>query len=215
MLRFFLKPQKNVFKPYSEGKRKLKEDSVFKDGTYLRFMFCVFMVAFCFLMVFSMVPVYYKEQVHMSESLIGIVLAMNGLIIAITEMIIVYKLEGKRSETFYISIGAFLIGISFLSLNLSATVNIVLLSMLIITLGEMLMFPFVNTYWVTRSKNHNRAQYASIFTISFSLAHVLAPTIGSQIVKHYGYNSLWYTLAGVCTLASVFFYSFRKLNVSS
>lgn len=215
MLRFFLKPQKNVFKPYHEGKRKLKGDSVFKDGTYLRFMFCVFMVAFCFLMVFSMVPVYYKEQVHMSESLIGIVLAMNGLIIAITEMIIVYKLEGKRSEKFYISIGTFLIGISFLSLNLSATVNIVLLSMLIITLGEMLMFPFVNTYWVTRSKNHNRAQYASIFTISFSLAHVLAPTIGSQIVKHYGYNSLWYTLTGVCTLASVFFYSFRKLKVSS
>ncbi len=215
MLRFFLRPQETKFKSYHEEKRNLKEDSVLKDGTYLRFMFCVFMVAFCFLMLFSMVTVYYKEQVHMKESLIGFVLAMNGLIIAITEMIMVYKLEGKKSETFYISIGAFLIGISFLVLNISATVNMVLLAMIIITFGEMMMFPFVNTYWVSRSKNHNRAQYASIFTISFSLAHVLAPTIGSQIVEHFGFNSLWYTLAGVCVLASVFFYSFGKIKITS
>lgn len=212
LLRIFLKPIRGEKKILHHEKKNLKEDSVYKDHTYLRFMFCVFLVAFCFLMLFSMVPVYYKEVVGMNESLIGIVLALNGLIIALVEMLIVYKLEGRRPVMFYISIGTFLIGLSYLTLNIAASVSVVLLSMLIITLGEMLMFPFINTYWVARSKEHNRGQYASIFTISFSLAHVIAPTVGSQIVKNFGYNVLWDTVTGICILAAIGFYQFKKIK---
>ena len=208
LLRIFLKPL-TVEKKILFEKKTSNEDSVYKDHTYLRFMFCVFLVAFCFLMVFSMVPVYYKDIIGMDESLIGIVLALNGLIIVISEMLIVYKLEGRRPATSYISVGALLIGMAYLTLNIDTTISIVLVSMLIITLGEMMMFPFINTYWVARSKEHNRGQYASIFTISFSLAHVMAPTVGSQIVKHFGYDVLWDVVTGICIIAAIFFYQFK------
>ena len=150
----------------------------------------------------------------MSESLIGIVIAMNGLLIALTEMVLVYKIEGRRAATFYISIGTFLIGISYLVLNISATVNIVILGMLIVTVGEMLMFPFVNTFWVARSKDHNRGQYAAVFTISFAMAHVLAPTVGSQIVQHFNWDVLWYVVTAICIIAAVGFYSFGKYKIA-
>ena len=60
--------------------------------------------------------------------------------------------------------------------------------MIIITAGEMLMFPFVNTFWVSRSNEYNRGQYAALFAMSFALGQVLAPTFGSQIVQHSGYT---------------------------
>ena len=194
--------------------KSFKNDSVYRDKLYLRFMFFVFLVAFCFLMLFSLVPVYYKEVVHMNESLIGIVIAMNGLLIALTEMVLVYKLEGKRPATFYVSVGALMIGISYLVLNISPTVNIVILGMLIVTIGEMLMFPFVNTFWVARSKDHNRGQYAAVFTISFALAHVLAPTAGSQIVQHFNWDVLWYAVTAICIIAAAGFYSFGKHKIA-
>ncbi len=214
LLRIFLKPVKKQLTQPHEQIKIPKKESVYRDAVYLRFMFCVFLVAFCFLMIFSLVPVYFKERVHLNESFIGMILGMNGLIIALVEMILVYKLEGKRPTTTYISIGAFLIGLSYLSLNIASTAEIAILSMLIITLGEMLMFPYINTYWVARSKEHNRGQYASIFTISFSLAHVLAPTIGSQIINHFGYHVLWYTVTGICTIAALFFYRFREIKIT-
>ena len=124
-------------------------------------------------------------------------------------MVLVYKIEGRRHMMTYISLGAFCIGMAYLTLNIGSMAFIAILSMLIITLGEMLMFPFVNTFWVSRSQEHNRGQYASIYTISFSLANVLAPTIGSQIINHFGFNTLWYTVAGVCIIASFLFYRFR------
>lgn len=212
LLRIFLKPMKNQM-PHAAKKIKVpKQESVFHDKIYLRFMACVFMVAFSFLMIFSMVPIYFKDQMHLNESFIGMILGMNGLIIALVEMILVYKIEGRRLMTTYISAGAFCIGLAYLSLNFGTAASIAIISMLIITLGEMLMFPFVNTFWVTRSKEHNRAQYASIYTISFSTAQVLSPTIGAQIINHFGYHALWFTITGICTLASLFFYRFGKMQ---
>lgn len=213
LLRICLPPITAKPKPKKEELKIMSRDSVYKDGIYLRFMFCVFLTAFCFLQLFSLVPLYYKEQVHMNESLIGIVLAMNGLIIAVVEMIMVYKLEGKRHAVFYIGCGSILVGLSYLALNMGGTVGIVVFSMVVITMGEMLMFPFINTFWVARSKEHNRGQYAAVFTMSFASAHVLAPTIGSQIIKHFGYDALWYSSFVICSLAGIFFFSFRKVKL--
>src|SRR4030095_429972 len=87
---------------------------------------------------------------------------------------------------------------------------IALLAMIIITAGEMLMFPFANTFWVSRSNEYNRGQYAALFTMSFALGQVLAPTFGSQIVQHASYAVLWYVIFGLSIVASLGFYSFKK-----
>src|SRR5689334_9919737 len=185
--------------------------SVWKDDIYLRFTFFIFLSALCFLQMFSLLPVFFKEQLQLSKPVIGLVLALNGLIIVVVEMVLVFKLEGKRPPVHYISSGAFLIGLSYLVLNLPiAGLSLALLAMIIITAGEMLMFPFVNTFWVSRSNEHNRGQYAALFTMSFALGQVLAPTFGSQIVQRTSYSVLWYVVFGLCVVAAIGFYNFKK-----
>jgi len=205
-------PPTTTNKTKKEGTQPEKNSSsVWKDEVYLRFTFFIFLSALCFLQMFSLLPVFFKEQLHLSKPVIGLVLALNGLIIVIVEMVLVFKLEGKRSPAHYISAGAFLIGLSYVVLNLPlAGLSLALLAMIIITAGEMLMFPFVNTFWVSRSNDHNRGQYAALFTMSFALGQVLAPTFGSQIVQHSGYSVLWYVVFGLCIVSSVGFYNFKK-----
>ena len=185
--------------------------SVWKDEVYLRFTFFIFLSALCFLQMFSLLPVFFKEQLHLSKPVIGLVLALNGLIIVLVEMVLVFKLEGKRSPLHYISTGAFLIGLSYLVLNLPmAGLSLALLAIIIITAGEMLMFPFINTFWVRRSNENNRGQYAALYTMSFALGQVLAPTFGSQIVQRSTYTVLWYVVFGLCIVSSIGFYNFKK-----
>jgi predicted MFS family arabinose efflux permease len=185
--------------------------SVWKDVTYLRFTFFIFLTALCFLQMLSILPVFYKEQLNFSKPLVGFVLALNGLIIVFIEMILVFKLEGKRSPLHYISVGAFFIGLYYAILNLPlAGLPLALIAMVFLTAGEMLMFPFINTFWISRSNEYNRGQYASVYSMSFALAHAIAPTFGSQIVQHWSYSILWYIVLGLCTIASVGFYSFKK-----
>ena len=187
------------------------DSSVWRDRIYLRFIIFVFLSALCFLQMFSMLPIFYKEQLNFSKPVVGIVLALNGLIIVITEMVLVFKLEGKRSPVQYISLGSFFIGLSYLILTIPlAGLTIAVMAMITITLGEMLMFPFINAFWVNRSSEHNRGQYAALFSMSFAFAHVLAPTFGSQVVQHSNYHVLWYTIFVLCSIASIGFYSFKK-----
>jgi predicted MFS family arabinose efflux permease len=211
LLRIALPPVITTNKRERDAKAKQSSSSVWKDKVYLRFTFFIFLSALCFLQMFSLLPVFFKEQLHLSKPVIGLVLALNGLIIVVVEMVLVFKLEGKRSPVQYISTGAFLIGLSFLVLNLPlAVISVALLAMIILTAGEMLMFPFVNTFWVSRSNEYNRGQYAALFTMSFALGQVLAPTFGSQIVQHSGYTVLWYVVFGLCIVASIGFYNFKK-----
>jgi len=189
---------------------KMKSSSAYRDKTFLLAMFCVFLVGMCFFQMFNIIPVYFKQQLHLRENVIGAVLAMNGLVIALVEMVLVYKLEHRRSSVLYMTLGSFLIGLSFLFLNFSQAFVFVLLQMMMITLGEMLLFPFMNNFWVGRSQESNRGQYAAVYTMSFSAALVLAPTFASQIATWFGFPVVWIINFIVCSFATLGFFLLKK-----
>jgi len=205
-------------KKKSAEKEKYQEstniNSAYRDKIFLLGMFYIFLIGVCFFQMFSIFPVYYKEQLHLNEAAIGWILALNGLIIAAVEMVLVYKLENKGDAVLYMMAGAFLIGVSFLVLDLSSALSLALLSMVIITVGEMLLFPFMNNFWVNRSTQNTRGQYAAVYTMSFSLAIVLAPTVSSQIASRAGFSILWIFDFILCTFAALGFYLLKK-NVHS
>lgn len=188
-----------------------KKSSVWRDAIYLRFAFFIFIAALCFLQMFSIIPLFYKEHLHLTMPVIGLVLGMNGMIIVISEMVLVFKLEGRRPPIHYISLGTLLMGFSYFILNLPLEgLSLAICAMFILTTAEMLMFPFINNFWISRSKEHNRGQYASIYSMSFACAQVLAPGFGAQLVQHFDYSVLWYTIFAICIFTSVGFYSFKK-----
>ncbi|MGZ3895695.1 MAG: MDR family MFS transporter [Flavisolibacter sp.] len=201
---------KNLQPKKKKSVERDKGPSAYRDKIFLSGMLCIFLVGVCFFQMFSILPVYFKEQVHLNEATIGWILAMNGLIIALVEMVLVYKLENRRNAVLYMTLGAVLIGSAFLVLNVSAHASTVLFSMIVITFGEMLLFPFMNNFWVKRSTEENRGQYAAVYTMSFSLAIVLAPTLASQIATRGGFTVLWIFNFLVCSLAALGFHLLKK-----
>ena len=194
----------NVVKP------NLKSTSAWKDKIFLIGMFCIFLVGLCFFQVFSILPLYYREVLNFNNITTGTLMALNGIIIAVFEMILVYKLEKKGSPVVYMMSGAFLIGLSFLALNISPVFVVALFGILIITLGEMLVFPFINNFWVNRSNEKNRGEYAGVYTMSFSLAMVLAPVLSAQVAELWSFNLLWILDFIICGFAALGYLLLRK-----
>lgn len=202
--------------PYN--KRIQKEKRVFageyitaySDKVFLKGMFFLFLIGTCFFQLFTMMPIYYKEQLHMNEASIGALLAVNGLIIAFVEMILVYKLEQKKDAIIYVIAGSILMGLSFIFLNTGTLRIIALVSIIMVTFGEMLLFPFINNFWVNRSKEQNRGQYASVYTLSFAMASIVAPTMGAQIAQHAGFSILWIVDFCICLVAGLGFLQLKK-----
>jgi predicted MFS family arabinose efflux permease len=210
LLYFFLFGQaKSSHKQKQPEERKIIL-SAYKDKIFLQVMFFLSLIGICFFQLFSMIPVFYRDEVHLSEITIGWVLASNGLVIALMEMVLVYKLENKRSDVVYMIYGTLLISISFLLLAIAPVLALILLSMLVVTFGEMLLFPFTNSFWVSRSSISNRGQYAALYTMVFALAQVVSPLLSSGIALNFGFPILFLFDFILCILAAFGFIWLRK-----
>ena len=181
-----------IFLPYRKSQEQSRVKviskepvrSAYRDEPYLVFTFMIFLTALAFMQFFTAVPVYLKEELFFNEAQIGGLIMINCFMIALMEMPLVYTLEKRFSRLSMVNAGALLIGLSFLVYLFSATGILLAIGfILIITVGEMLNMPFTNVIAMDRANDQNRGQYMAIFTIAFSCAHILAPSLGMYIAE--------------------------------
>ena len=182
-----------------------------KDKLFMLFIGATVLFASCFFQLFTNLPVYFERELHLSKPTIGLLMAFNGILIAVIEMVLIYRLEGKRPVMFYITRGILLVGLSFLLLNLSGIGFMLALIMIItVTFGEILSMPFMNSYWITRTQVSNRGQYAALYTMAWSAAQTLGPMGGAQVVQYSNFQVLWYITGGLCFAAAGIFHLLNK-----
>ncbi|RYD74519.1 MAG: MFS transporter, partial [Sphingobacteriales bacterium] len=190
---FIFLPAKKIVRKTAIEQKQMNVRKPWKDVLYIKFLVLCAMFTTCFFLMFRVVPVFYKEVWHLDESLIGIILGINGVVIALMEMVMINKIENKKSPIFYIVLGVIIVCFSFAVLMLPKIVPVVLavISILLFTFGEMFSLPFFNTFVVKRSNEYNRGIYAAGYTLSWSVAQVVGPTSGFYIAEKFGYNILW------------------------
>ena len=82
--------------------------------------------------------------------------------------------------------------------------------MVVVTVGEVLSMPFMNTYWTKRSSANNRGQYAALFTIAWAVGQIAGPFSGGAIADKYGFTTLWWTVGIVGLLSALGYASLYK-----
>lgn len=181
------------------------------DKQYLFFLLLALLNAIAFMQLFSTLPVYFKQEVLLDEGQIGRLMAMNGLIIALIEMPLIYVLERRFSATQIITLGTFMIGLTYLLFSgLGTGVWVALTAMLMLTFGEILSLPFIATMAMGFTSKRNRGAYMGLFTVTYSLSHVIAPNLGLQLVAWAGFGTLWYVLFAGSTIAATGFWLLRR-----
>ncbi len=192
---------------------KVKSKPAYADKTFLYFVGLQILFAFCFFQLFTTIPLYFKENLHIDEFWIGFLMAMTGVLIVIFEMVIVFKLEGTRPYLRLISYGTVIMGLAFFVLNVPIIHGFVIaaISMLLVTIGEMVAMPFMNSYYIARSSEGNRGQYAGYYTMAWSTAQVIGSVSGTQIAYAMGFNNLWWLIGGLCLLTA---FGYHKLTKS-
>ncbi len=204
-----LKPEKKVKKENAITTPVAKGASAYRDKGYLYFILLTILFATCFFQLFTNVPVYLKKELHYSEPFIGLLMAINGLIIALIEMVLVYKLEAKGRSITYMIIGTLFIGMAFAVLALPLTgVSIGIIMILLISAGEMIAMPFMNSFWINRSQPANRGQYAALYTMAWSAAQTLGPMGGASIADTNSFSFLWWIIVGLTIVTCLFLWYF-------
>lgn len=202
-----LKPAKGG-KQSAPAKNEANDISAYKDRIYLLFVVLVTLFASCFFQLFTNLTAYFRNELHFSERFIGLLGAINGIVIVLIEMVIIFRIEGKRKNTFFIIRGVFLCGLAYMMLVLLPFEMkwVAIFMILMMTAGEIFSMPFMNSFWISRTTLYNRGQYAALYTVAWATAQTLGPAIGAQIAQFAGFTVLWWLVAlgfFICTIGFV------------
>ena len=177
-----------------EEKLSLEADreSVFKDRPFWIFLISCVISGVLFFQIFTTLPLYHREQFDMTELQTGLLLTMNGIMIFFLEMPIVgYVERNKTDKVKMVTIGCLLMGISMYLLLINTWVGILVVMMVFMTFAEMFVFPFSNSFAMSRAPKGHEGRYMAIFTMSYSMAHILSAKVGMGIIDHWGYQANW------------------------
>lgn len=181
-----------------ENKKEVEfvPQKVLKDTPYLFFIGAMILFGFVFVQYFSTMPLYYAEQYQLSEFRIGLLLGFNGLLIFLLEMPLIKYLENKSKSTLlHVITGTVLVGISFLVINLTGWAGILVIGMALLTIGEMIAFPFSNSFALKRAEKGKQGSYMALYSIAFSISHIFAHNSGMQLINKFGYFFTWNIMA--------------------
>ena len=190
----------------------IQAKSAMSDKPYLLFILAMVIFGFIFIQYFSTMPLFYSEYHKLNELEIGLLLGLNGMLIFLFEMPLIKFMESrKHTATGYLILGTFLTGISFLAINLTNWTGILVVGMLLVTIGEMIGFPFSNAFALNRSDGKKRGSYMALYSISFSVSHIFGHNSGMQLIDNFGYQFTWYLMLALALVACILLFILKRV----
>ena len=167
--------------------------SVFKDKPFWIFLTGTLITGILFFQLFTTIPLYHKEQFNLSEFQTGLLLTLNGILVFFLEMPIVSYIERhKINKLKVITYGCLAMAISIYLLLINNWAGILIIMMIFMTFAEMFAFPFSNSFAMSRAPKGHEGRYMAIFTMSYSLAHILSAKTGMEMIDIFSYQANWF-----------------------
>jgi len=181
-----------------------------KDGAFLSILLCGVGMALVFSQLFSTFAPYQRESNGLLEPSIGLLIAVNTVLIVIFQMPLIHAL-GRFSRTGVAAVGALLIAAGFGSMPLGRGMAYMAFTVSLWTFGEMLTFPTLSALVSLRASAQSQGKYQGFYSLSFSVGIVAGPFLGARLSQAAGWPALWGATAVVgCLIGCVLFALARR-----
>lgn len=183
-----------------------KENSPYRDRKFLLYCFFCMLFSICFFQLFSTLTIFYKDTAQLSQQNIGYILGYSGFLVVLLEMGLVQLAEKYFSLAVTMFLGTFICGLSYAMLGFDHSMITLVLSMSLLCVGEIWALPFMSTITALRSGKNNKGAYMGLNGISFSIAFIVTPYLGTLIAEKFGFTTLWIGTGILATVIAIAFY---------
>ncbi len=207
LLIYLLLPPKAVEAGIDKAQEAIEKISVYKDKIFFWFVLVSLLYIISFFQMLTNLTTFFKNEVHLSERYIGFLMMWNGILIVLIEMSLVYYLEKNWTKRKAIVLGVSLHVLAYVVL-LAFKVDFLIsfIAITLITLSEIFAFSVLVSFWMGRTTEGNRGQYAGIWTMTWAIAQSSGSFLGAVVAEHFGFNILWCAIVILC-IAAIFFYT--------
>ena len=199
----FLKlPESRPVAPFAE---KVPDDvrlgTVLRDGRFMSVVGLSFLVAVIFQQGSIGLPVAMGEA-GFTPADYGLAIALNGVLIVALQIPVTRFIQDRDPKRLLV-LSSLLAGYGFGLTAFAGSVGLFALTVCVWTLGEMINAPTQTGLVVRLSPAHGRGRYQGMYTLSWSVAALVAPLMSGFVIDHYGAAWLWGLCAVVGTVAAV------------
>lgn len=186
--------------------------NILKDKAFLFFLAGVIPVNIVFFQHIGAMPIFVVNDLGYTTAAFGLFAAVNTVLIIIAEV----PLNEAMSKWKYknaLFLGALLCSIGFGAMAFIQE-SIGLISTIIIwTIGEMIYFPVTAAYVSEIAPAKKRGEYMGYFQVTFSLAFMVGPWLGTAVYGSLGAFNLWVIMffIGLISAISMLFIKQRQI----
>lgn len=183
---------------------------ILRDRLFLVFIGASTLTTMVATQMTTTMPVYLKLE-GIPEHGYGMLMALNAGMVVIFQ-IPVTKLIGDRNRTWMLALGAMLYAVGFGSLAWWDTLPLFALSMVVVTVGEMVIVPVSAALVADLAPPQARARYTSLFGLTWTAGMGVGPAVGGLVMERFGSSWLWHACLATGLLSAVSYLPLRRMR---
>lgn len=174
--------------------------TVLRDRRFMSVVGLSFLMALIFMQHSVALPVA-MGKAGFSSTDYGMVIAVNGVLIVALQIPVTRFIEHRDPQRLLV-ISALLAGYGFGLTAFAGSLGVYALTICVWTLAEIVNSPTQMGLVVRLSPVQGRGRYQGVYTLSWSMASLIAPLVGGSVIDEFGAATLWAGCAGVGTVAA-------------
>lgn len=160
-------------------------------------------------LMWVLLPVYATKVVGIPKQLYGFIPTTNALMVVFLQ-VLVTQWTKKHPPLRMIALGMFFYAIGVGSVVLDAGFWGFWTSMVIITIGELIIVPTGNTFVANLAPADMRGRYMSIYGLTWSLSIGIGPLLGGFLSDNFGPPATWIGGLGIGLASTITFFIIER-----
>jgi MFS family permease len=183
-----------------------------KDKNLVFFLLALIPVVMVFFQHMSTMPLFLVNDLGFSTATYGALTIVNTGLIILVEVPLNNYLS-TWSDKKNLAIGAILTSIGFGGMAFAHNIPFLIITIVIWTFGEMIVFPASAAYVSEIAPVKKRGEYMGFYQMSFSISFMAGPWLGTLVLENYGSFSLWIGAFAFCIASAIMMLNLRTRTI--
>ncbi|HEX9029846.1 MAG TPA: MFS transporter, partial [Anaerolineales bacterium] len=164
---------------------------ILRDARFMSFVASFTLTQICAALIWVLLSVYTKVNFGLPERLYGWLPTTNAIMVVLFQLWVTQRTKW-RPPLRMMAVGSLLYALGVGSIALGRGFSGFWLSMVVLTVGELILVPTATTYAANLAPADMRGRYMSIYGLTWGLASGIGPIFGGLLNDHLGPAFIWY-----------------------
>ncbi|MGJ3239981.1 MAG: MDR family MFS transporter [Anaerolineae bacterium] len=174
---------------------------IVKDKRLMSFIGIYFLLLMAYAHMFSLLPVYVSENFGLAENQYSLMITVNALMVVFLQYAVT-RYTDRFDDFRVMTVGSLFYTVGLFSFIFGTQLWHFMLSVAIVTMGELIVMPTATTLVANLAPDHMRARYLGLLSLGYPIGSGIGPVIGGFLNDAVAPVAMWYG-AGMMALVGV------------